>query len=192
MSCSRASVNAARWSSSIRRTFLARSWTPSRHSPPTSCSTQPAPPTCWCVAASYAAIPVSGSSSVTPTGSSLRKPSDGHRDRRGAGPEPLDVLDDFRGFYFDTALSSSPAALLTLLAFARLGHVLFGSDWPSAPTTAGQYFATGRSWASRTCGPRSGVPRSAPNSGWCSRGNRACGNTGTGRAVRHCCGSVSS
>ncbi|MEU6447750.1 MULTISPECIES: amidohydrolase family protein [Streptomyces] len=56
---------------------------------------------------------------------------------------PLDVLDDFRSFYFDTALSSSPAALPTLLAFARPGHVLFGSDWPFAPTPAGQYFAGG-------------------------------------------------
>ncbi|MET7474628.1 amidohydrolase family protein [Streptomyces sp. NPDC005648] len=56
---------------------------------------------------------------------------------------PLDVLDDFRSFYFDTALSSSPAALPTLLAFARPGHVLFGSDWPFAPTPAAQYFANG-------------------------------------------------
>ncbi|MFB7031476.1 MULTISPECIES: amidohydrolase family protein [unclassified Streptomyces] len=56
---------------------------------------------------------------------------------------PLDVLDDFRSFHFDTALSSSPAALPTLLAFARPGHLLFGSDWPFAPTPAGQYFAGG-------------------------------------------------
>lgn len=61
----------------------------------------------------------------------------------GTGRSPLDVLDDFRSFYFDTALSSSPAALPTLLAFARPGHVLFGSDWPFAPTAAGQYFANG-------------------------------------------------
>ncbi|MGW3647160.1 amidohydrolase family protein [Streptomyces sp. NPDC000878] len=59
------------------------------------------------------------------------------------GRSPLDVLDDFRGFYFDTALSASPAALPTLLAFARPRHVLFGSDWPFAPTAAGQYFANG-------------------------------------------------
>ncbi|MFG2551885.1 amidohydrolase family protein [Streptomyces sp. NPDC048581] len=59
------------------------------------------------------------------------------------GRSPLDVLDDLRSFYFDTALSSSPAALPTLLAFARPGHVLFGSDWPFAPTIAGQYFANG-------------------------------------------------
>ena len=45
------------------------------------------------------------------------------------GQSPLDVLDDFRGFYFGTALSS---ALPTLLAFARPGHVLVGSDWPFA------------------------------------------------------------
>ncbi|WP_329331352.1 amidohydrolase [Streptomyces sp. NBC_00663] len=60
-----------------------------------------------------------------------------------AGRSPLDVLDDFRDFYFDTALSSSPAALPTLLAFARPGRVMFGSDWPFAPTAAGQYFANG-------------------------------------------------
>ncbi|WP_200308144.1 amidohydrolase family protein [Streptomyces adelaidensis] len=59
------------------------------------------------------------------------------------GRSTLDALDDFRGFYFDTALTSSPAALPSLLAFARPGHVLFGSDWPFAPAAAGQYFATG-------------------------------------------------
>lgn len=56
---------------------------------------------------------------------------------------PLDVLDDFRTFSFDTALSSSPAALPTLLAFARPGRILFGSDWPFAPARAGQYFTNG-------------------------------------------------
>ncbi|SIR64902.1 amidohydrolase family protein [Williamsia sterculiae] len=55
----------------------------------------------------------------------------------------LDVLDDFRSFYFDTALSSSFAALPTLLAFAEPGHITFGSDWPFAPTVAGAYFAAG-------------------------------------------------
>ncbi|MEI8409853.1 MULTISPECIES: amidohydrolase family protein [unclassified Kribbella] len=59
------------------------------------------------------------------------------------GASVLDVLDDFRGFYFDTALSSSPAALPSLLAFAQPERVLFGSDWPFAPDVAGQYFAAG-------------------------------------------------
>lgn len=59
------------------------------------------------------------------------------------GRSPFEVLDDFAGFYFDTALSSSPAALPSLLAFAKPGHVTFGSDWPFAPVGAGQYFAAG-------------------------------------------------
>ncbi|NMO01488.1 amidohydrolase [Gordonia sp. TBRC 11910] len=60
-----------------------------------------------------------------------------------SGRSPLDVLDDFSSFYFDTALSASSAALPSLLAFADPGHVLFGSDWPFAPEAAVQYFAAG-------------------------------------------------
>ena len=59
------------------------------------------------------------------------------------GASPADNLDDFASFYFDTALSSSPAALPSLLAFAEPGHVLFGSDWPFAPLAASQLFAAG-------------------------------------------------
>ena len=55
----------------------------------------------------------------------------------------VDVLDDFAGFHFDTALSSSAAALPTLLAFAKPGHITFGSDFPFAPTAAGKLFAAG-------------------------------------------------
>ena len=55
---------------------------------------------------------------------------------------PLDVLDDFASFYFDTALSGSPAALPSLLAFAKPGHVLFGSDWPYAPPIAVGWFTS--------------------------------------------------
>jgi predicted TIM-barrel fold metal-dependent hydrolase len=44
-----------------------------------------------------------------------------------------DILADLRSFYFDTALST-PTALPSLLAFAQPGHVLFGSDWPYAPS----------------------------------------------------------
>jgi 6-methylsalicylate decarboxylase len=54
-----------------------------------------------------------------------------------------DSLDDFAGFYFDTALSSTAAALPSLLAFAKPGHVTFGSDWPFAPIAAGKLFAAG-------------------------------------------------
>jgi predicted TIM-barrel fold metal-dependent hydrolase len=59
------------------------------------------------------------------------------------GRSMLDILDDFAGFYFDTALSSSAAALPSLLAFAKPGHVTFGSDWPFAPLAAGKLFAAG-------------------------------------------------
>jgi predicted TIM-barrel fold metal-dependent hydrolase len=54
-----------------------------------------------------------------------------------------DTLDDFSSFYFDTALSSSAAALPTLLAFAKPGHITFGSDWPFAPVAAAKLFAAG-------------------------------------------------
>jgi 6-methylsalicylate decarboxylase len=59
------------------------------------------------------------------------------------GRSMLDCLDDFAGFYFDTALSSTSAALPSLLAFAKPGHVTFGSDWPFAPLMAGKLFAAG-------------------------------------------------
>ena len=44
-----------------------------------------------------------------------------------------ELITEFRRFYFDTALSATPAALPALLAFAEPGHVLYGSDWPFAP-----------------------------------------------------------
>lgn len=59
------------------------------------------------------------------------------------GRSPADSLDDFASFYFDTALSSSAAALPTLLAFAKPGHITFGSDFPFAPIAAGRLFAAG-------------------------------------------------
>lgn len=65
-----------------------------------------------------------------------------------AGRSLDEVLADFSGFYFDIALSGSPAALPSLLAFADPGHVLFGSDFPFAPPVAVQYFtATGDAYA---------------------------------------------
>jgi hypothetical protein len=42
----------------------------------------------------------------------------GGRDHADTGASPADTLDDFASFYFDTALSSSAAALPTLLAYA--------------------------------------------------------------------------
>ncbi len=59
------------------------------------------------------------------------------------GRNPVEILDDFSSFYFDTALSSTAAALPSLLAFAKPGHITFGSDFPFAPLIASQYFTEG-------------------------------------------------
>ncbi|GAA5161307.1 amidohydrolase family protein [Pseudonocardia eucalypti] len=59
------------------------------------------------------------------------------------GADPRDILTDLRGFYFDTALSATAAALPSLLAFARPERIVFGSDWPFAPPAAVHYFAAG-------------------------------------------------
>jgi predicted TIM-barrel fold metal-dependent hydrolase len=45
-----------------------------------------------------------------------------------------------QGYYFDIALSGSPAALPSLLAFAQPGRVTYGSDWPYAPDFAVEGF----------------------------------------------------
>jgi predicted TIM-barrel fold metal-dependent hydrolase len=46
---------------------------------------------------------------------------------------PRQILDDFRSFYYDTALSSSSSQLHALLEFADPSKILFGSDIPYAP-----------------------------------------------------------
>ncbi|WP_327118146.1 amidohydrolase [Nocardia sp. NBC_01730] len=77
------------------------------------------------------------------------------------GRSPVDILDDFAGFYFDTALSSSAASLPTLLAFAEPGHVLYGSDWPFAPEPAVHYFNAGLdSYRDVDANTRRGIERS--------------------------------
>ena len=50
------------------------------------------------------------------------------------------ILADLSGFYFDTAISGSPTVLPSLLAFARPGHELFGSDWPYCPDKVVGFF----------------------------------------------------
>lgn len=43
-------------------------------------------------------------------------------------------------FYFDTALSATPYTIPLLLQFAKPGHILFGSDFPNAPTPSIEFF----------------------------------------------------
>jgi 6-methylsalicylate decarboxylase len=59
---------------------------------------------------------------------------------RSDAAHPADILASFQRFYFDTALSSGPAALPSLKAFAGSGRILFGSDFPYAPADVGASF----------------------------------------------------
>jgi predicted TIM-barrel fold metal-dependent hydrolase len=52
--------------------------------------------------------------------------------------DPFRAVKLLRRYYFDLALSASPSALPSLLAFAAPGHVLFGSDFPYAPAMLGK------------------------------------------------------
>lgn len=58
------------------------------------------------------------------------------------GPTVDGLLSAFRTFYWDTALSSGPYALPSLLAFAGPDKVLFGSDYPYAPEPVATAFTT--------------------------------------------------
>jgi predicted TIM-barrel fold metal-dependent hydrolase len=53
---------------------------------------------------------------------------------------PADLLESFRSFYFDTALSSGPALLRALQSFALPAHILYGSDFPYGPAAVGASF----------------------------------------------------
>jgi 6-methylsalicylate decarboxylase len=52
-----------------------------------------------------------------------------------------EILRQFQTYYFDVALSSSSAALPTLTALAKKGHIMYGSDYPYAPAEVGASFA---------------------------------------------------
>ncbi|KAL1862278.1 hypothetical protein Plec18170_001103 [Paecilomyces lecythidis] len=51
-----------------------------------------------------------------------------------------DIVEQARQFYFDVAISSNPLTLGLLFEFAKPGHILFGSDYPNAPTEGIKYF----------------------------------------------------
>jgi predicted TIM-barrel fold metal-dependent hydrolase len=51
-----------------------------------------------------------------------------------------ETLAGLKRFYFDVALSSSPTALPSLLAFADPTHITFGTDWPAAPVDVVEFF----------------------------------------------------
>ena len=59
-----------------------------------------------------------------------------------SGDKNKRYLGVFRKFYWDTALSASPAALPSLLAVADHSHITYGSDWPFAPEAAVKFTAS--------------------------------------------------
>jgi len=56
-------------------------------------------------------------------------------------PTTEEILKQLQTYYFDVALSSSLAALPTLTAFAKKGHIMYGSDYPYAPVEVSASFA---------------------------------------------------
>ncbi|KAJ5555997.1 amidohydrolase family protein [Penicillium frequentans] len=48
------------------------------------------------------------------------------------GKTSAEILEDFQSFYFDLALSSSPAVLRLVLEMISHNHLLYGSDYPYA------------------------------------------------------------
>jgi predicted TIM-barrel fold metal-dependent hydrolase len=52
------------------------------------------------------------------------------------------IVESFRRFYFDTALSSSPYTIPSLKAFADPSRILFGSDFPYGPGGAAERFTS--------------------------------------------------
>lgn len=57
-------------------------------------------------------------------------------------PDEKTLLEEFRRFYLDTALSSSSFALPSLKAFADPSRIVFGSDFPYAPGGAAEQFTS--------------------------------------------------
>ncbi|MFF1746365.1 amidohydrolase family protein [Streptomyces mirabilis] len=56
------------------------------------------------------------------------------------GPTTEQLLAKFKLFYWDTALSSGPAAFPSFLAFADRKRIFFGSDFPYAPAPVATRF----------------------------------------------------
>ena len=43
---------------------------------------------------------------------------------------PEEIINDFKDFYYECALSAHEASLTALNAFVEPGHILFGTDFP--------------------------------------------------------------
>jgi len=49
----------------------------------------------------------------------------------GSGLTPEDILDDFKTFYYDTALSSHESTLTAMQSFVSPDRLVFGTDFPA-------------------------------------------------------------
>ena len=77
-------------------------------------------------------------------------------DRKRAVASRMEI---FARFYYDTALSSTPAAFPSLLAVADPTRVLFGSDFPFAPAAAVKYMRAEYEDIDLPAGLRAGIDR---------------------------------
>ncbi len=55
------------------------------------------------------------------------------------GKSTEQIVEEASRFYFDIAISSNPLTLPALFLLAKPGHVLFGSDFPNAPSEGIKY-----------------------------------------------------
>lgn len=53
-----------------------------------------------------------------------------------------EILDSFRSFYFDTALSAHDTTLAALNSFTSPERLLFGTDIPAVSVSMAQWFST--------------------------------------------------
>ena len=51
----------------------------------------------------------------------------------GSNLTPEDILDDFKTFYYDTALSSHQSTLTAMESFVGPDRLVFGTDFPGMP-----------------------------------------------------------
>lgn len=53
----------------------------------------------------------------------------------GCTLSPDEILEDFKSFYYETALSAYEPNLLAIQKFVKHDHLLFGSDFPGEDNT---------------------------------------------------------
>ena len=49
---------------------------------------------------------------------------------------PDEIMDDFKTFYYETALSASELSLTAMEIFVQHNHILFGTDFPGKSLSA--------------------------------------------------------